>query len=181
MKQLFFLLLFLCSMSASAIEQVTEKPSETVMEEDTSVNRFKEYSPKNGFKGMVEGGYTIGTGESDIFRLSLLATVGWQFNPYFFVGIGSGENYFTDSHQYSIPIYTDIRLNNKSLFVDVKTGFSISDIEGFYCSPSFGCRVGTKNNTAFTFSLGFEYQKSNSLIDGSYHAYGLTTKFGFEF
>ena len=55
MKQLFFLLLFLCSMSASAIEQVKEKPSETVMEEDTSVNRFKEYSPKDGFKGMVEG------------------------------------------------------------------------------------------------------------------------------
>ena len=46
-----------------------------------------------------------------------------------------------------------IRVNNKSLFLDVKAGYSISDIEGFYFSPSFGCRLGTKINTAFTFSL----------------------------
>ena len=95
--------------------------------------------------------------------------------------MGSGENFYTDSKQYSIPIYADFRINNKSLFFDVKAGYSISDIEGFYFSPSFGCRLGTKNNTAFTFSLGYEYQRSNSLIDGSKNASGLVTRIGFEF
>ena len=175
------LLFFLCSMNVSATEQVSENQSGMLNEGNTNVNNPDGYSPNVGIKGFVEGGYTIGAGNSDIFRLSLLGTVGWQFNPNFFVGIGSGENFYTDSKQYSIPIYADIRVNNKSLFLDVKAGYSISDIEGFYFSPSFGCRLGTKINTAFTFSLGYEYQRSNSLIDGSNNASGLVTRFGFEF
>lgn len=181
MKQLSMLLFFLCSMNASATEQVNENQLGVLTEETTSVKSFDGYSPQVGIKGFVEGGYTIGDGYSDIFRLSLLGTVGWQFNSNFFVGIGSGENFYTDSKQYSIPIYADFRINNKSLFFDVKAGYSISDIEGFYFSPSFGCRLGTKINTAFTFSLGYEFQRSNSLIDGSKNASGLITRIGFEF
>ena len=181
MKQLLLLFSFLCSINISATELVKENPSQSMMEENTSVKNFDGYSPKVGIKGFVEGGYTIGAGYSDVFRLSLIATAGWQFNPNFFIGIGSGEYYYTDSKQYAIPFYADVRINSKSLFFDVKAGYSISDIEGFYFSPSFGCRLGTKNNTAFTFSLGYEYQKSKSLIDGSNHASGLSTRIGFEF
>ena len=181
MKQLFMFFFFLCSMNVSATEQVNVNQSGVLDEGNTSVKNSDGYSPKVGIKGFVEGGYTISDGYSDLFRLSLLATVGWQFNSNFFVGVGSGENFYTDSKQYSIPIYADFRINNKSLFFDVKAGYSISDIEGFYFSPSFGCRLGTKNNTAFTFSLGYEYQRSNSLIDGSKNASGLVTRIGFEF
>lgn len=181
MKQLFILLFFLCTMNVSATEQVKENPSEAMTEENTSVKNSDGYSPAVGLKGFIEGGYTIGAGYSDVFRLALIATAGWQFNPNFFIGIGSGENYYTDSKQYAIPIYADFRINSKCLFLDLRAGYSISDIEGFYFSPSFGCRLGTKNNTAFTFSLGYEYQKSKTLIDGSYHASGLSTRIGFEF
>ena len=182
MKQLLFLVLFLCSMNASATELEKENPSGSVMDENTNVRSFDGYSPKVGVKGFIEGGYTIGDGHSDIFRLSFMATAGWQFSSNLFIGIGTGENYYTDSKQYAIPIYTDFRLiNKKNLFLDVKAGYSIGDVKGLYISPSFGCRIGTRNNTAFTFSLGYEYQNAGCLIDGSKNVSGLTTKIGFEF
>ena len=113
MKQLFILLFFLCTMNVSATEQVKENPSEAMTEENTSVKNSDGYSPAVGLKGFIEGGYTIGAGYSDVFRLALIATAGWQFNPNFFIGIGSGENYYTDSKQYAIPLSTPISLSNE--------------------------------------------------------------------
>lgn len=182
MKKLLFLLLLLCSINASATELEKENSSETVMEENTNVGSFDGYSPKAGVKGFIEGGYTIGDGHSDIFRLTFMANAGWQINQSLFVGAGTGEIYYTDSKQYGIPIYAVLRfINKKNLFLDVRAGYSIGDVKGLYLSPSIGYRVGTRNNTAFTFSLGYEYQKAECLIDGSKNVSGLTTKIGFEF
>ena len=164
-----------------------------------STNRYETNIPKFGIKGFVEGGYTIGAGLYGEQRVSFMATVGCQFNPYFFVGIGSGENYFGDSKLYGIPFFADIRLNLQktsiSPLLDLKIGYSIADVKGFFLSPSVGCRFGYSNNTAFTFSIGYELQKADcftvitdlySLNQVDYYQSkesvgGLTLKIGFEF
>ena len=167
MKKLLFLLIILCSTNISVSGQ------------ERSIDG---YSPKVGLKGFIEGGYTIGDSHSDMFRLSFMVNAGWQISSGFFAGVGTGENYYTDSKQYAIPIYAVLRLiNKKNLFGDVRAGYSIGDIKGMYFSPSIGYRAGTSNNTAFTFSLGYEYQRAGCLIDGSKNIGGLTTKLGFEF
>ncbi len=155
--------------------------------------------PKTGCKGFLEAGYTFGLGFYGENRITFLATAGWQINPNFFVGIGSGENYFTESKLYGIPIYADFRANiynnGISPFFDIKAGYSIADVQGFYFSPSVGCRLGSGNNTAFTISIGYELQKADcfTIVTNAYdpngagivvsneNVGGITIKVGFEF
>ena len=174
MKRVFILLFLVISMSVSA---QNEKCLDGL-------------GPKSGLKAFVEVGYTAGTDLYAEDRISFIMTAGWQFNPYFFAGLGSGENYFSDSKKYGIPFYVDLRSNildnSKSLFLDFKIGYSIADIEGFFLSPSVGWRYGFRNNTALTLSMGYELQKSNSFnnddkVIKSNHRGGMTLKMGFEF
>ncbi len=165
MKQLILFLCFLCSTTVFA-QEVSEK----------------NYCPKAGLKAFLESGYTIGVGKNHEGRISFLANVGYQINPNIFIGVGTGENYFHDSKLYSIPIYGDIRAtfpnNWISAFVDAKIGASIADVKGLFFRPSIGCRLGTKNNTAFTMSVGYENQK---VRDSSVNLRGITIIFGFDF
>ena len=151
MKQLIIYLCLLCSINVFAQDE-----------------EGKNYGPKQSVKGILESGYTIGMGKNHEGRISFLATVGYQVNPHFFIGVGSGENYYHDSKNYGIPIYGDIRANILnywvSPFVDAKVGTSIGDVKGLFVAPSVGCRFGAKNNTAFTISIGFESQEIHDRV-----------------
>ena len=148
-------------------------------------------SPKAGLKGFLEVGWVAGENLYSEVPVSFIATVGYQFNHQLFVGIGSGENAFTNSGLYSIPLYGDVRVNflNNSIspFFDVRTGYAIADIKGFYFSPSLGCRFGSSINTAFTISMGYELQKvkSATVLTNGYKSAetigGFTVRFGFDF
>lgn len=148
--------------------------------------------PEAGYKGFIEAGYTVGVGDYGEGRIALTTTHGYQINPYVFTGIGAGVNYFTDADAWGVPIFADIRANilNNSIspFIDMKIGYSITDVEGFYFNPSVGCRFGFRNNSAFTLSIGYEMQKAD--FYGYYAGYyyedsencgGLTIKLGFDF
>ena len=108
--------------------------------------------------------------------------MGYQFNPYLFIGYGSGENYFHDSKRYGIPIYGAIRVNllktRVTPYIDEKIGTSIADVKGFFFRRSIGCRFGTQNNTAFTLSIVYEHQNLHS---SDVNLEGLSINVGFDF
>ena len=149
MKQLFIMLMFLCSVNISAQEK-----------------KYDGYDPQRGFKMFAEGGYGLSSGLFGEERVSFMASVGYYFNSHIFAGIGSGENYFAESKKYAIPIYANFRLNilNNSIspFLDMKVGGSIGDIKGFYMSPSVGARWAIDNIIVFTTSIGYEFQRTDN-------------------
>ena len=130
----------------------------------TAVNGLDGRGPEAGYKGIVEAGYTVGVGNFGEGRISFMTAHGYQVNPYFFAGIGAGVNYFTDSEAWGVPIFADLRANilNNSIspFIDLKIGYSILDAEGFFFSPSVGCRFAIGERSGLNISVGYEMQKA---------------------
>ena len=164
----------------------------SIQAQDLSLqDQLDERTPKAGLKGMLEIGYAIGENIYSEVPISFMASVGWQCNPHLFIGCGTGENFFTDPGIYSIPFFGEIRTTILkgaiSPFVDVRTGYSIADLKGFYFSPSIGCRFGSRINTALYISIGYELQRSDreTLINNGYKSTktvgGASVKFGFDF
>lgn len=64
-----------------------------------------------------------------------------------------------------MSIFADLRsdfLNNWiTPFVDVKIGYSLSNIEGFYFAPSVGCRLGLSQTVGLHLSVGYEMQMAD--------------------
>ena len=157
--------------------------------------------PEAGYKGFAELGYTIKVGDYGSGRLAFSTTHGYQFNEYLFVGAGAGVSYFTESEDCGIPIFADVRVNflNNSIspFSDVKIGYAVSSVEGFYFNPSVGCRFGFVNNLALSVSFGYElhmfdyylwycswhvdHYDTYKSLEGKRNCGGLTMKVGFEF
>ncbi len=135
---------------------------------------FDGKGPKSGYKGFVETGYTIGVGDAGDGRISAMTVHGYQINPYIFAGIGAGGNYFHKAEKWNVPIFADVRSNildhSISPFVDVKIGYSILDVEGFFFSPSIGCRFAIGEKSGLNVSVGYELQKFK--IEQSYSVYG---------
>ncbi len=153
------------------------------------------YAHQRGYKPSFEIGYTHGLGEGDE-RLAVFTTHGYQFSPYLFVGGGVGVNRFLSEKAWGVPIFAKVRadLLNKSIspFIDTKIGYSVTNVNGFYFSPSLGCRFDTPNDFSITMSIGYElqmrdYEMGNFL--GSVYIFetkkkncgGLTFRLGFEF
>lgn len=140
--------------------------------------------PKAGYKGFVDVGYTVGLGDNGVGRIAFSTTHGYQINPYVFVGAGAGVNCYTQngSTAWGIPIFADARANflNNSIspFLDVKIGYSVADISGFYFSPSIGCRFGLSSKVALTLSIGYEMQRAEFYYYYSYgrYSYGGSAK-----
>lgn len=122
-----------------------------------------EYS--KGYKGMVEAGYGIGVGDWGIDRIVFTTSHGYQFCPYFFAGIGAGVNYYHDADAWGVPIFGNLRgslpINNSrvSPFIDMKIGYTVTDAEGFFFSPSLGARYAISERSGISLSLGYEMQK----------------------
>ena len=198
MRQILLFLFFLCATNIVAQESVEKNGSP--VDESSKLCRLDAYGPKSGLKIFVEGGYGIGAGVYGEEYISLMATVGYRFNPYFFIGVGTGEKYYVSSEKYGIPFYGHLRLNllniSVSPFLDAKIGCSTTHVEGLFISPSVGCSWGFSDNIAFTVSLGYEYQRAKcfqaNYIDTDNPQYAdllknkndfgaMTLKIGFEF
>lgn len=144
---------------------------------------------KSGYKGFVDFGYTFGVGHvSDAGRLSLTTSHGVQINPYLFVGGGTTVNYYTSASYFSLPLFANVRGsfmdNSISPFVDLKIGYTIFDVTGFYFSPSIGCRFGLQNGNGVNVSLGYEMQKGTLEFDSystSVTVGGVALRVGYDF
>lgn len=97
----------------------------------------------------------------------LKAVFGYQIIPELFAGAGVGFNYWydADDSNIGIPVFADfrydMRLDGKwGFFADVKLGYSLVDIEGFYFSPTIGARYAMSERCGLNLGLGYESQKA---------------------
>ena len=93
----------------------------------------------------------------------------------------------------NLPIFADVRASlpikgsKFTPFVDVRAGYSLLDVEGFYFNPSLGLRIGGKRIGA-SFSVGYEMQSTelyfkyeDKVYNGSGNVGALKLRIGFEF
>ena len=110
-----------------------------------------------------------------------------------FVGAGVGANYLYNYSLINLPIFVDVRASlpikgsKFTPFVDVRAGYSLLDVEGFYFNPSVGLRIGGKRIGA-SLTVGYEMQLSDlyfnyegKVYNGSGNVGALKLRIGFEF
>ena len=123
---------------------------------------------QSGYKGIVELGYQIGTGDYGMDRLKLNIINGYQINPYFSLGFGTGLRYYFDAEAALIPLFADFRANfidNKiSPYLSLGVGYSFdatNDFEGvgFLLNPTVGVSFKVSDKSAVNVGLGYEMQK----------------------
>ena len=130
---------------------------------------------QRGYRGFFDIGYTVGTGDwDDTNRVEFATSHGYQFNPYFYAGLGVGVNYYHQAEIWEIPIFADLRvdiLNNWiTPYVDFRIGYSVYDATGFYMSPMVGCRFDFGGPVALNFGIGYTMQKME--VDYGYYYRG---------
>ena len=141
----------------------------------------------SGYRGFIDLGYTKGTGKYSVLdRVEISTSHGYQFNPYIFLGIGSGIHYYESIYTYNengeetsldaliVPIFADFRCNftegHVVPYFGLKAGYSI-DVDdkfndmGFYANPSFGLKVMVNASMAVNFNLGYTVQATKNYIE----------------
>lgn len=150
---------------------------------------------ESGYRGFVDAGYAFSVSQIEFYgssgrfdvsdRILLSTTHGYQFIPQLFAGVGVGATYWheADDKGIGVPVFADIRsdfasFGRFSFFADVKAGYSLVDIEGFYFEPGFGVRLGLNEKLGLNLGFGYQMQKVKD-IDGSCDA--IAIKLGIDF
>lgn len=165
---------------------------------------------KTGYKGFVDFGYSLnirGDKYKDTDHIDFTTSHGYQFNPYFFLGIGVGVNYYYDTAlSYRKPGFEEEKnsewlysafINPRatfldgsiSPFIDAKAGYSLNEeVNGFYLSPSAGLHLAIPNSyISVNVSAGYTLQTLKTTKSTSFNPYkdtplgGLTFKVGIDF
>ena len=107
-------------------------------------NRKAARNTLKGYKGFVDFGYIADLSDYDANKVEISTSHGYQFNNYFYLGGGVAADFYTDADLIAVPIFVDFRANfiNKKVtpFADIKTGYSVGDVEGAYVSTGIGVR-----------------------------------------
>lgn len=150
---------------------------------------------KTGYKGIVEFGYEGGIGNYGMDRMKLNIINGYQINPYFSLGLGTGLKYYFDEEAILIPLFADFRanfMNNKvSPYLSLGLGYTFVAINnfsglGFLLNPNLGVSFKVSDKSAMNIGMGYEMQ-SMQIYDYFYgDAYVVNTgaislNFGFTF
>lgn len=145
----------------SEVEKITKERIVTRGRQSRHIT-FDGNGMQRGYRGFVDIGYTFATGDYGANRVDFSTSHGYQFNPYFFAGLGIGISYFHEDELTEIPIFVDLRsdiLNNWiSPYVDFKIGYTVYDNKGFYMFPSVGCHF-ILDKIGFNVGIGYTMQK----------------------
>jgi hypothetical protein len=145
------------------IEKLIKEP---VKNENSISNNSKVY--ESGYKGIVEMGYQYGVGAYRLNALKVNIINGYQINPYFSLGIGTGVRYYFDEEAALIPIFADFRANlidNKiSPYLSLGLGYSFNATNefkgfGFLVNPTLGVSFKVSDKAALNFGVGYDLQK----------------------
>lgn len=140
---------------------------------------------KSGYKGIVELGYQFGVGSLGMDRLKLNIINGYQFNPYFSAGVGTGLRYYLDADEVLIPVFADLRGNfldrKLSPYFSVGIGYSFDasnsfDGVGFLLNPSVGISLKISGKSALNFGVGYEMQNMDYYIYDYYSGWKESTE-----
>lgn len=162
------------------VDRVVKDETKTQQDSSNLFSSDKGFDVK-GFRGIVELGYVAGGFDAPELSFSL----GYQFNPYVFLGAGAGGQYFSNVKRGGIPVFADLRgclfLGTFSPYVSLKVGYEACiDMPvsgGFYCSPTIGGKIMTTERQALTLGIGLSVLKP----DGWSSDKGFAIKLGYEF
>jgi len=144
-----------------------------------SDSSFHSSGLKPGYKGIVELGYQVGTGDYGMDRLKLNIVSSYQINPNFSLGLGTGLRFYFDESAAVVPVFVDFRTNliNKGIspYFLLDVGYSFDATEGleglgFMLNPAIGVSFKVSDNNAMNIGLSYEMQKMDFYYSG-YHNY----------
>ena len=174
-------------------EVLSQSTNRTPMPIDKSSGATSGNSDKARYKGIIDFGYGIAAGDVPQDLIGVSTVHGCEINKYLFVGAGVGANYLYNYSFINLPIFADVRASlpikgsKFTPFVDVRAGYSLLDVEGFYFNPSVGLRIGGKRIGA-SLTVGYEMQLSDlyfnyegKVYNGSGNVGALKLRIGFEF
>ena len=160
---------------------------------------------KNCYRGYIDAGYSFGVGDYEFGRFEINTSHGYQFNPYFFLGAGTGLHFMSSyetivdirESKVDVPIFANIRCNfsqkKVSPFVDAKGGLFVTNSGGLYANASVGCRFSLNEKQAVSIAIGYaleelEFERPKSSVNRNYiqsatkrKTESITLKLGFEF
>lgn len=174
------------------VEKITKEERYTRDYRKDANNRKAARNTLKGYKGFIDFGYIADLSDYDANKVEISTSHGYQFNNYFYLGGGVAADFYTDADLIAVPIFVDFRANfiNKKVtpFADIKTGYSVGDVEGLYVSTGIGVRFSLKGKKALNLKLEYNYQQYDYYYSGYYISYddtadleGLGFKVGFEF
>lgn len=128
------------------------------------------------YRGFFDAGYTVGMDDYDFNRFEINTSHGYQINPYFFIGAGTGLHFMPSyetpnmdipldirESQVEIPVFANVRCNftkgKIAPFADIKAGTYVTNSNGLYTNLSVGCRIATNSKQAINISVGYTTEK----------------------
>ena len=167
-KFFLFISVFMVSVAISAQEVRSVRPS-AQKEVKQSVRKNAERSVNinnrdfvKGYHGFIDfgGGFAAGPNGSPLVSMS--TSHGYQFNPYYYLGVGVGYNYHAFILGNSIPLFANFRTNllttSISPFIDFKIGYSLGKNKGFCMHPAIGGSFLTSRKFGWNISVGYDMQ-----------------------
>ena len=151
---------FICQMDE--VEMLAKEPPVETRKKDG----FHVGSTSGG-EGTFELGYTIGNGNYKMDRFEFNAIYGYRFNPYFYMGAGTGFHYYSDMETTIMPVFADFKINftNGKVvpYADLRAGYGFflakaNSNAGAYLAPSLGIRFFAKRKGHLNLSVGYNCQ-----------------------
>ncbi len=129
----------------------------------------------SGYLRIINFGFGFGLGDygKGTSCLKLEVINGYQFNPYFSLGFGTGLKFYFNKYKSSslvIPLFADFRAHFidyiVSPYIDLGIGYTIEATPefrglGFMLNPSVGASVKIGKKSAMNFGLGYFMQIAN--------------------
>lgn len=167
-----YILIFLILISDSLFAQ----KAETSSAHSTSLQLIQENVSVPKYQVQFETGYSFGIHSYHIDYLKFNAVYGYNINPRFTIGLGSGLREALQVKDALIPFFADFRahipLTHMHLYLALAVGYSLdvtSDFktEGFYflINPSAGFRIWLTDKTVINIGIGYENQKLKMSYD----------------
>lgn len=121
------------------------------------------YRQIKGFRMFIDYGYMVGIGKTKNNKMEFATSLGYQFNPIFYTGLGTGGQLSMNDKDHSLPVFINGRMNfldeYTTPYIDIRTGYSVAEGKGFYFSASAGVSFTKKGKHAF--NLGLTYTSQN--------------------
>jgi len=146
------------------VERMTREPLQSRRTSTTSSSGMRQ-----GYKGIFEIGYEIGTGDFGIDRLKLNIINGYQINPVFSIGFGTGLRYYFDADVALMPIFANVRTyfidHNVTPYLSLDIGYAFNASKrnfegvGFLMNPTIGASYMISNRSAMNFGIGYGMQR----------------------
>ncbi|MDU1892256.1 MAG: hypothetical protein E6767_16350 [Dysgonomonas sp.] len=117
-----------------------------------------------GFRGFVDYAYVQGIGLEKNHRMEYSTSLGFQFNPIFYVGVGTAYSMnLSDKKHASLPVFLNPRINfideNTTPFLDLRFGYSVAEGKGIFGSIGSGVSFTRKGKNAFNLGIVYSFQR----------------------